>query len=114
MAEAVPRVSVLLPVRDAEASLPDCLDSLRRQSLAELEILAVDDGSRDGSRALLEARARGRSLLTLDTRTGDMAEPLYLSLGFQPAGVIPGYCRDAGSSRMDATTIMWKTLDTPS
>ena len=61
-----------------------------------------------------EARARGRSLLTLDTRTGDMAEPLYLSLGFQPAGVIPGYCRDAGSSRMDATTIMWKTLDTPS
>jgi len=61
-----------------------------------------------------EARARGRSLLTLDTRTGDMAEPLYLSLGFQPAGVIPGYCRDAGSSRLDATTIMWKTLDAPS
>ena len=57
-----------------------------------------------------EARARGRSLLTLDTRTGDTAEPLYAGLGFQAAGVIPGYCRDAASDRLDATTIMWKAL----
>jgi ribosomal protein S18 acetylase RimI-like enzyme len=57
-----------------------------------------------------EARARGRSLLTLDTRTGDTAEPLYAGLGFQAAGVIPGYCRDTLSDRMDPTTIMWKAL----
>ncbi|PJN94663.1 GNAT family N-acetyltransferase, partial [Amaricoccus sp. HAR-UPW-R2A-40] len=57
-----------------------------------------------------EAAARGRSLLTLDTRTGDAAEPLYAGLGFQTAGVIPGYCRDTLSDRMDPTTIMWKAL----
>src|SRR5215467_722356 len=50
----------------------------------------------------------GRSLITLDTRTGDKAEPLYLSLGYTAAGVIPGYCRDPFEDRLDATTIMYK------
>ena len=52
----------------------------------------------------------GRSLLTLDTRTGDHAEPLYASLGYRTAGVIPGYCRDPFEDRLDSTTIMYKTL----
>lgn len=51
-----------------------------------------------------------RSLLTLDTRTGDHAEPLYTALGYQTAGVIPGYCRDPFMDRLDSTTIMYKTL----
>jgi ribosomal protein S18 acetylase RimI-like enzyme len=52
----------------------------------------------------------GRSLITLDTRTGDKAEPLYQSLGYTVAGVIPGYCRDPFEDRLDATTIMYKVL----
>lgn len=51
------RVSVLLPVRDAEETLPECLDSLAAQTLSDHEVVAVDDGSRDGSGAVLEARA---------------------------------------------------------
>ena len=38
-----------------------------------------------------DARAAGFTLLTLDTRRGDAAEPLYRSLGWIEAGVIPGY-----------------------
>ncbi|MCT8161586.1 GNAT family N-acetyltransferase [Pseudoruegeria sp. SHC-113] len=57
-----------------------------------------------------EARTRGKGLLTLDTRTGDSAEPLYASLGFQVAGVIPGYCRAPESERLDGTTYMYKAL----
>jgi ribosomal protein S18 acetylase RimI-like enzyme len=57
-----------------------------------------------------EARRLGRSLLTLDTRTGDAAEPLYASLGYQRAGIIPGYCRDPFDDRLDPTTIMYKVL----
>ncbi len=52
----------------------------------------------------------GRSLITLDTRTGDGAEPLYRSLGYQVAGMIPGYCRDTIAERYDPTTIMYKPL----
>jgi glycosyltransferase involved in cell wall biosynthesis len=53
----VPRVSVLLPVRDAAATLDACLDSLAGQTLADHEVVAVDDGSRDGSGERLLARA---------------------------------------------------------
>lgn len=52
----------------------------------------------------------GRSLLTLDTRSGDKGEPLYLSVGFIAAGTIPAYSRDAGSERLDAATFMYKSL----
>jgi hypothetical protein len=54
----VPRVSVLLPVRDAAATLPACLDSLAAQTLGDHEIVAVDDGSKDASAEVLLARAR--------------------------------------------------------
>ena len=52
-----PRVSVLLPVKDAAATLSECLASLRGQSLQDHEVVAVDDGSTDGSRARLERAA---------------------------------------------------------
>jgi glycosyltransferase involved in cell wall biosynthesis len=54
---ASPRVSVLLPVRDAAVTLGECLDSLAAQSLADHEVVAVDDGSRDASGGMLAARA---------------------------------------------------------
>lgn len=56
------------------------------------------------------ASGLGRTLITLDTRTGDKAEPLYASLGYTTVGVIPGYCRDPFEDRLDSTTIMYKVL----
>jgi ribosomal protein S18 acetylase RimI-like enzyme len=56
------------------------------------------------------ATGLGRSLLTLDTRTGDKAEPLYASLGYKTAGVIPGYCRDPFKDHFDSTTLMYRAL----
>lgn len=53
-----PRVSVLLPVRDAADTLGECLASLRSQTLRGHEVIAVDDGSRDGSLERLRAAAR--------------------------------------------------------
>jgi glycosyltransferase involved in cell wall biosynthesis len=54
---SAPRVSVLLPVRDAAARLPECLESLAAQSLREHEVVAIDDGSVDASREILESAA---------------------------------------------------------
>lgn len=59
MAEAGrPRVSVLLPCRDEEAWLPACIESLRAQTLTSFEVVAVDDGSTDGTREILDGWAR--------------------------------------------------------
>ena len=58
-----------------------------------------------------QAARLGRSLLTLDTRTDDTAQPLYTSMGYHTAGIIPHYCRDPlDPTRLDATTIMYKLL----
>ena len=54
-----PRVSVIVPAHDAEATLGDTLASLRAQTLADLEAVVVDDASADGTRALAAGR-RGR------------------------------------------------------
>lgn len=48
-----PRVSVLLPLRDAGATLGACLESLAAQTLADFEVVAVDHGSQDHTPALL-------------------------------------------------------------
>jgi len=53
-----PLVSVLLPVRDGADTLPEALESIRGQTLTTIEILAVDDGSRDESHAILQEVAK--------------------------------------------------------
>jgi len=57
-----------------------------------------------------EARALGKTLITLDTRTGDVAEPLYAAFGFERAGVIPDYALDPDRKALHATTYMFKRL----
>ena len=50
----MPRFSVLIPVYNVEAYLDDCLQSVQGQTFTDCEVIAVDDGSTDGSGALLE------------------------------------------------------------
>jgi len=52
------RVSVVMPVYDAERTLAQSVDSVLGQTHRALELVTVDDGSRDGSVRLLEDRAR--------------------------------------------------------
>lgn len=53
-------VSVILPAFNGAAGLDRSIASLRRQTLPPLEIIVVDDGSTDATRAIAErARARG-------------------------------------------------------
>lgn len=95
----------------------DCDTFPNQRHRAELRKLLVhpDFRRRGIARKLVaeterRAAAGGRSLITLDTRTGDTAEPLYASLGYLVAGIIPGYCRDTLSDRLDPTTVMYKPL----
>lgn len=49
----VPKVSVIIPVYNAAEFLRDGLDSLLKQTLREIEIICVDDGSKDESLEIL-------------------------------------------------------------
>lgn len=50
-------ISVLLPYRDAAATLGEALDSVLADLSPDDELVAVDDGSRDGSQEIVRARA---------------------------------------------------------
>ncbi len=55
------------------------------------------------SAAHVEARFRGRTLLILDTRTGDAGERLYESMGYTRAGEIPRYTIGPDGARQGTT-----------
>ncbi len=56
-----------------------------------------------------EAQQRGISLLVLDTIVGELAEQLYLKLGYIRAGEIPNYARFP-DGRLGATAVFYKEL----
>ena len=53
-----PAVTILMPVRNAAATLDACLDSIQEQSFADYELVMVDDASSDDSRRLASARSK--------------------------------------------------------
>lgn len=65
-----PKVSVVVPVHDTAATLSRCLDSLLDQTLREIEVVCVDDGSGDYSISILEEFAGRDSRLEI-VRFGD-------------------------------------------
>ena len=73
--------------------------SARRRGIARLLM----------ERAEAEARAEGRSLLVLDTVTGDPAEHLYERMGWTKVGIIPNYALYPDGRPCD-TTVFWKAV----
>ena len=59
MSALPPRVSVIMPVHDAAAFIGSAIASVQGQTFAAWELLAVDDGSRDASAAILARAAAG-------------------------------------------------------
>ena len=57
MGSPFPLISVIIPVYNAESFLPRALDSLLQGSYENIELICVNDGSRDGSLALLRSYA---------------------------------------------------------
>jgi len=53
-----PLISVVLPVWNGARWLTEAIDSIRRQTLDNFELIVVDDGSTDGSADIIEASAR--------------------------------------------------------
>ncbi len=53
----LPLISVIIPVFEVAEYLPQCLDSVLGQPGPEIEVIAVDDASPDGSAAILDDRA---------------------------------------------------------
>ncbi len=65
MSEARPRFSVIVSVYNTKHYLSQCVDSLRRQTLKDIQIILVDDGSTDGSDYLIDQLGREDCRITV-------------------------------------------------
>ncbi|MEJ5345612.1 MAG: glycosyltransferase [Chloroflexus sp.] len=96
-----PLISVLLPIRNAAATLPVCLQSLARQTFTNYEVLAIDDGSSDESPMIIAAAA-ARDARIVPIIAGRIGLPAALNLGLTLA-------RAPIIARMDADDAMHPT-----
>lgn len=91
---APPRVSVLLPARDALATVRQAMASVLGQSFTDFELVAVDDGSVDGTGELLRRLAAGDARVRV-LRTAGLGLVGALTVGLEA-------CRASLIARMDA------------
>lgn len=68
----MPEISIVVPVYNAEKYISKCIDSLLNQTFSDIEIICVDDGSSDGTPAILDSYARQdpRVIVIHQTNTG--------------------------------------------
>lgn len=92
------KVSIVMPFCNAGATLPECMESIRAQSLAEFELIAVDDGSHDDSAAIVRHFAAGDARIRL-IEPGKIGLVKALNLGVAAS-------RSSLIARMDADDIM--------
>ena len=92
-----PKVSVLMPVFNAQDTLVECLDSILQQSLQAFEIIAVDDFSSDTSVKVLQSYDDTRIRIIPGRRKGIVAA---LNTGLS-------HCRSDYVARMDADDVMY-------
>lgn len=61
----MPKISVIIPVYNVEKYLEQCLDSVVNQTLKDIEIICVNDGSKDGSLAILKKYQKNDSRIKI-------------------------------------------------
>jgi CDP-glycerol glycerophosphotransferase len=83
----VPRISVIVPFYNVEDLLDDCLASIAAQTVTDLQVIMVDDGSTDSSAVVAAARAA--------------ADPRFILLQVANGG--PGHGRNCGVERATGT-----------
>lgn len=90
-----PTVSVIIPVYNAALHLRECLDGVVNQTLKNIEIICVNDGSTDGSEKILFEYAEG--------------DPRFLLLAQDNQG--PGPARNLGLSRAQGEYLIFLDAD---
>lgn len=88
-----PSVSVIVPVYNIEQYIGKCLDSIIGQTLKEIEIIVVDDGSTDDSSRIIDRYARTDSrIVAIHKTNGGVVSARNCGIA-QATGAVHSVCR---------------------
>lgn len=75
------KVSIIIPAYNVENYIDKCLNSLVKQSLKDIEIIVVNDGSTDGTQKVIDKYAKKYSnVISLEKENGGVSEARNLGL----------------------------------
>lgn len=75
------KLSVIIPVYNVENYLKECLDSVVNQTLKDIEIIVINDGSKDGSREIIEEyKNKYSNIIVIDKQNGGYGHTCNLGL----------------------------------
>lgn len=67
----MPKVSIIVPTYNVETYLVECMESITNQTLEDIEIICINDGSTDGSLAILKSYAeKDKRIVLVDKENG--------------------------------------------
>lgn len=80
---SLPRISIIVPVYNAESSIADCIDSIINQSFDDWELLLINDGSSDNSGEICEEYSKKDSRIrTIHKENGGVSSARNEGLKF--------------------------------
>ena len=75
------KVSVLVPIYNVEEFLPECLDSLVNQTLKDIEIICINDGSKDNSLEIIKEYAKeDKRIVIIDKKNSGYGDSMNQGL----------------------------------
>ena len=106
-----PLVSIIIPIYNREQTLERCLCSIIRQTYPNLEIIAVDDGSTDHSRVILERYEKKDSRLhVIYKKNSGVSESRNLGLQMAKGDFVQFVDADDWLTR-DATSLLLQAME---
>ena len=102
------KVSVILPVYNTKAYLDTCLSSLINQTLKEIEIIVIDDGSTDGSgEVLMEYEKKYHNIHLISVTNGGQGRARNIGIE-QAKGEYIGFCDSDDYFELNGLELMYK------
>ena len=101
----MPRISVIIPMYNVERYVKDCLQSVLRQTMSDLEVLVVDDASLDGSRGIVDEIAAHDERVRIISHESNRGRHLARKTGVAAAQGEYALFLDADDLLVDETVI---------
>jgi glycosyltransferase involved in cell wall biosynthesis len=94
MNDSAPLVSICMPCHNAARHLPQALESIFAQTYRNIEVVAVNDSSNDGTGEILDAAARSQRLTAIHASAGSAAKSRNLAFSRARGGFIKYFDAD--------------------